>query len=56
MDIGEITPPAPGNTDFLCWFFGMIDHQHLASPLAGNMRAHQTGRPCTDNQNIYDFL
>ena len=50
--VGEVAAAAAGNDDLLARFVGMIDQQHLATPLAGPERAHQASGAGADNRDI----
>jgi hypothetical protein len=52
MKIGEITPPAAGNTDFLADFLAMIEQQNRTATLPGSGRAHHAGRTGADDNNL----
>ncbi len=52
MEVGEIAPPASGDTDFFGDIGGVLDDNDAAPALSGGQRAHQSGSSGTYDDYI----
>ena len=52
VEVGEVAPPAARDEDLPARRFGVLDHQHAASALAGLARAHQAGRAGAEDDDV----
>jgi len=55
LQVGEITPPAPGYADFFRKLFCMVDKHHASPQLAGDRGTHHPGSARADHGNIEMF-